>query len=290
MHACSHAPRYARRSEANVESVVALIASTPYSAQLAGPLAGITANVSNAIELYARENRGFDGRVEAALARLRESARRYAGRIVQATSLGAEDQVITDLIARHGLPIAIATLDTGKLRAETLETLATTERHHDLAIERHRPDGDAVIRFVRRHGDEAMYRSVDLRKACCALRKTAPLERLLKGRDAWVTGLRQEQSTDRGSVEEEAIDERGRAKINPLATWSWSDVWHYMDVHAVPYNALHDRFFPSIGCAPCTRAVSLGEDPRAGRWWWEQGVKECGLHSDRLANAAETPA
>ena len=123
-----------------------------------------------------------------------------------------------------------------------------------------------------------MYRSVDLRKGCCALRKTEPLERLLAGRDAWITGLRREQSVDRGGVEEESIDERGRAKLNPLAGWSWADVWHYIGVHGVPYNALHDQFFPSIGCAPCTRAVSLGEDARAGRWWWEQGVKECGLH------------
>jgi phosphoadenosine phosphosulfate reductase len=246
--------------------------------------------MSTAIELHAREQPGFDARVEAAVALLRRSAHVHAGSIVQASSLGAEDQVITDLIARHRLPIAIATLDTGKLHVETLETLAAVEQRYGLVVERHRPDSESAVRFVQRHGDDAMYRSVELRKACCALRKTAPLERLLEGRDAWVTGLRREQSVDRARVDEEAVDERGRAKINPLAAWSWADVWHYIDLHAVPYNALHDRFFPSIGCAPCTRAVGLGEDPRAGRWWWEQGVKECGLHEDRHVNVAETPA
>ena len=247
--------------------------------------------MSNAIHLHARAMPGFEARVANAGAALSRWAGRHAGRIVQASSLGAEDQVVTDLIASLRLPIAIATLDTGKLHDETLATIAATERHHGLAIERHAPASQAVLRFVARHGEDAMYRSVDLRKACCALRKTEPLERLLAGRDAWITGLRREQAAARGGVEEESVDERGRAKLNPLADWSWADVWHYIDIHRVPYNALHDRFFPSIGCAPCTRAVSLGEDARAGRWWWEEGaVKECGLHARHESDPAETHA
>jgi phosphoadenosine phosphosulfate reductase len=138
---------------------------------------------------------------------------------------------------------------------------------------------EATVRFVARHGPQAMYESVDLRRACCAIRKLEPLSRLLEGRDAWVTGLRREQSAHRADVPDEDRDDQGRVKFNPLADWSWADVWHFIAEHGVPYNPLHDRFMPSIGCAPCTRAIALGEDFRAGRWWWEQeGQKECGLH------------
>jgi phosphoadenosine phosphosulfate reductase len=233
---------------------------------------------TTAVELHARETPGFAARVANASALLTRWAATYTGRIVQTSSLGAEDQVVTDLIARQRLPIAIATLDTGKLHAETLGLIAKTEQRYGLAVERHGPATQAVLEFVARHGEDAMFRSVDLRKACCAMRKVAPLGRLLAGREAWITGLRREQSADRGEVALEVADSQGRVKLNPLADWSGADVWHYIDLHDVPYNALHDRFFPSIGCAPCTRAVALGEDFRAGRWWWERGVKECGLH------------
>jgi len=144
---------------------------------------------------------------------------------------------------------------------------------------------EAVIAFVGRHGRDAMRQSVELRKACCAMRKVEPLGRMLAGRTAWVTGLRREQSSERAEVHFESTDDAGRSKLSPLADWSWADVWHYLDVNDVPYNALHDRFYPSIGCAPCTRAVAVGEDFRAGRWWWEQGVKECGLHVAAPASA-----
>ncbi len=231
-----------------------------------------------ALSLHARETPGFDRRVEAACVALRRTAEAHPGRIVQATSLGAEDQVVTDLIARLGLDIAVATLDTGMLHDETLALLAATEQRYGLAVERHRPLAEAAIEFVGRHGELAMRRSVELRKACCGLRKVEPLARLLAGRDAWVTGLRRDQSSERAEVEVEERDAAGRLKLNPLADWSLADVWHYIGRHDVPYNVLHDRFFPSIGCAPCTRAVALGEDVRAGRWWWEQGSKECGLH------------
>ena len=233
----------------------------------------------DAIALHARERPGFEDRVEAAVALLAEAAHRHAGRIVQASSLGVEDQVVTDLIARHRLPIAVATLETGKLHPETLALIDTTERRHGLSIERHRPVAESVIAFVGRNGEDAMRRSVDLRKACCGMRKLEPLQRLLAGRDAWITGLRREQSTERSVVGERETGDDGRVKLSPLASWSNADTWHYVRLFDVPYNPLHDRFFQSIGCEPCTRATALGEDPRAGRWWWEQGVKECGLHT-----------
>lgn len=242
----------------------------------------IAASTGSAPALGAKPSAAFDQRVQDALATLRAAAQAFAGRIVQATSLGAEDMVLTDLIARHALPIAIATLDTGMLHAETLELLARAQRHYGLEIEAWRPDADAARDFVARHGPQAMYASVDLRHACCALRKLEPLSRMLQGRAAWVTGLRREQSAARGQAARRETDAQGRIKFSPLLDWTQGDVWHYIALHAVPYNPLHDQFFPSIGCAPCTRAVALGEDIRAGRWWWEQeGAKECGLHAEQ---------
>ena len=233
----------------------------------------------NAAQLHARATPGFDERVTQTLALLRKAARVHAGRIVQATSLGAEDMVLTDLIARHALPITLATLDTGKLHDETLALIARIEQHYGLKVQVFRPAQAAVVEFVAKHGERAMFDSTQLRKACCGLRKLEPLSRLLEGQGAWVTGLRREQSTQRAEVPQYEIEDTGRVKFNPLADWSWADVWHYIDINEVPYNALHDQFFPSIGCAPCTRAIALGEDFRAGRWWWEQeGAKECGLH------------
>jgi phosphoadenosine phosphosulfate reductase len=246
----------------------------------------------SAMALYARVTPGHDHRLEDSLALLRHAAREHRGTIVQATSLGAEDMVITDLIVRHDLPIAIATLDTGRLHDETLALADATERRYGLVIERFRPEATAALHFVREHGELAMRQSVALRKACCALRKLEPLARLLQGRTAWVTGLRREQSDARAEVPFEEHDaDAGLAKLNPLADWSQADVWHYIAHHGVPYNALHDRFFPSIGCEPCTRAVAVGEEVRAGRWWWEnQSAKECGLHvrdavSDEIGGA-----
>ncbi len=232
-----------------------------------------------AIDLYARRTPEFDTRVAHTLAVLQSAATQYGPRIVQASSLGAEDMVITDLIARHGLGIAVATLDTGRLHDQTLALLPRIEQRYGLVVEVYRPPAESVVRFVTTHGDDAMYRSVELRKACCALRKLEPLSRMLARREAWITGLRREQSDARGHVPFREADDTGRTKFNPLADWTWHDVWHYIATHDVPYNPLHDDFHPSIGCAPCTRAVAVGEDFRAGRWWWEQqGQKECGLH------------
>jgi phosphoadenosine phosphosulfate reductase len=242
-----------------------------------------------AIQLYARAGAQFDERVAHTVALLQSAASDHAGAIVQATSLGAEDMVLTDLIARHQLPIAVATLDTGKLHAQTLALIPRIESRYGLTVERHVPVQEQVLHFVRQHGEQPMFRSIELRKACCELRKLQPLARMLAARSAWVTGLRREQSANRGDVPFHERDNAARIKFNPLADWSWNDVWQYIATHDVPYNELHDQFFPSIGCEPCTRAIAVGEDFRAGRWWWEdEKAKECGLH---VANSnEESPA
>jgi phosphoadenosine phosphosulfate reductase len=233
----------------------------------------------NAIELHARGTPGFDERLNTTLAMLRKAAQVHAGRIVQATSLGAEDMVLTDLIARHRLPITLATLDTRMLHEQTLALIPRIEQHYGLPVQVFRPTEIAVIQFIAKNGERAMFDSVEQRKACCGVRKLEPLARLLEGMGAWVTGLRREQSAQRADVPPYEVEHTGRVKFNPLSAWSWADVWHYIGMHNVPYNALHDQFYPSIGCAPCTRAVALGEDFRAGRWWWEdESAKECGLH------------
>jgi phosphoadenosine phosphosulfate reductase len=233
----------------------------------------------SAIELHARRSDGFDARVANAVALLRSAARDHEGRVVQATSLGAEDMVVTDMISRHDLPIAVATLDTRLLHAQTLALIPAIKRRYRIDVERFSPRDETVVHFVRANGERAMFQSVELRKACCAVRKLEPLSRMLERRSAWITGMRREQSANRGAVAFSEPDAEGRAKFNPLADWTLADVWHYIAANEVPYNALHDQFYPSIGCAPCTRAIAAGEDLRSGRWWWEQEkTKECGLH------------
>mgnify|MGYP006148149581 FL=1 len=212
--------------------------------------------------------------------------------VTQASSLGAEDVVITHLINSLQLDIPVFVLETGALHTETLALLERTQAHSRAPINVFRPVTESVIQFVRDKGQDAIYQSMDLRKACCGVRKMEPLGRALKGQRAWITGLRQEQSTARAEVPLQDDSEVAKAsengstnaavgltKFNPLAQWTWGDVWHYIAENQVDYNPLHDQFFPSIGCAPCTRAISLGEEFRAGRWWWEdEAAKECGLH------------
>ena len=237
------------------------------------------ADALNAIALYARETPGHAERVDHSTDLLRQAALAHPGRVVQATSLGAEDMVVTDLIAKAQLKIAIGTLQTGKLHDETLALMDRLEAHWGVPLERYAPDPTTVVAFVDRHGELPMFESIDLRRACCGIRKLEPLGRMLDGRSAWITGLRREQSANRADVPETEVDDHGRTKYNVLADWSWADVWHYISAHGVPYNPLHDHFMPSIGCAPCTRAIAVGEDFRAGRWWWEDELaKECGLH------------
>ena len=240
-----------------------------------------------AVALYARPTAGFEDRVAHATAVLQSAAVDHAGQIVLATSLGAEDMVLTDLIARHQLGIAIATLETGQLHAETLALIPQIEQRYGLQIEVYRPVQSSAMHYVQIHGEKAMYDSVALRKACCNVRKMEPLGRMLAGRDAWVSGLRRAQSNARAVVPFRETDDNGRAKYSPLADWSSADVWHYIERHDVPYNPLHDEFMPSIGCAPCTRAIAVGEDFRSGRWWWEdEAQKECGLHVKQPTGAA----
>lgn len=222
-----------------------------------------------------------DARVGEAQALLRQAAAAYRP-LKQASSLGAEDVVITHLINALKLDIPVFVLDTGALHNETLALLERTQATSRATIEVYRPQHEQVMHFVRHQGQDAIYRSVALRKSCCDLRKMEPLGRALQGQNAWVTGLRREQSPSRAAVDLIDTSEqasKGLTKLNPLANWTWGDVWHYIATHNVDYNPLHDAFFPSIGCAPCTRAISLGEDFRAGRWWWEdETAKECGLH------------
>lgn len=233
----------------------------------------------SAISLYSRHTPGYEDRVAHALEVLKQAAAAHAQRIMQATSLCAEDMVITDLVARHGLPVALGTLDTGMLHEPTVELITRIEKRYGLTVEIYKPVNEAVVQFVKTNGERAMYQSIELRKACCGIRKLEPLARMLQNRTAWITGLRREQSSVRGVVSFSETDDRGRAKVNPLADWTWNDVWYYIATNDVPYNPLHDEFMPSIGCAPCTRAIAVGEDFRAGRWWWEdEKAKECGLH------------
>lgn len=234
----------------------------------------------NAIALYAQRSADHEKKLEHTVELLRAAAAEHSGKVVQATSLGVEDMVVTDLIARHDIPIALGTLETGMLHPQTVDLIGRIEAHYPgQKVEVYRPVQESVVHFVKANGDKAMYQSIDLRKTCCRIRKLQPLARMLQGRTAWVTGLRREQSNDRGDVPFRDQDDQGRIKFNPLADWTWGDVWAYVQEHGVPYNPLHDEFMPSIGCAPCTRAIAVGEDFRAGRWWWEQeGQKECGLH------------
>lgn len=234
-----------------------------------------------AIELNARPSRDFEDKLAQTRQLLIRAAVEFSP-LKQASSLGAEDVVITHLINALELDIPVFVLETGALHDETLALLGRTQAGSRAPVEVYRPVEENVIRFVGREGKDAMYRSIELRKACCQIRKLEPLGRALAGQKAWITGLRREQSNARAEVPLVDVGEmpvNGRTKFNPLADWTWGDVWHYIAINQVDYNPLHDQFFPSIGCAPCTRAISLGEDFRAGRWWWEdEAAKECGLH------------
>ncbi|MBQ0822714.1 phosphoadenylyl-sulfate reductase [Microvirga sp. HBU67558] len=214
--------------------------------------------------------------------RLALASRAINGRLVFTTSFGLEDQAITHAIFRAGLDIHIelVTLDTGRLFPETYDLWAQTEERYGRRINAVSPDRSDLEALVARQGVNGFRHSVEARKACCDIRKVEPLGRALAGAAGWVTGLRAEQSAFRAAVPLALQDEVYRLiKLNPLADWSRQDLVRYVTDNAVPYNPLHDQGYPSIGCAPCTRAVRLGEPERAGRWWWEQEAKkECGLH------------
>lgn len=208
----------------------------------------------------------------------------FAPRLALASSFGLEDMVLIDMLSKLESTITIFTLDTGRLQEETYDVMERTRERYKVAIESYFPGRDEVEALERERGFYSFRRSVEERKFCCRVRKVEPLGRALKGVDAWVTGLRREQAATRTGIDAVEIDASHGSivKINPLTDWTESQVLAYIREHHVPYNALHDQGFPSIGCAPCTRAIKPGEDVRAGRWWWESPTtKECGLHLDR---------
>jgi phosphoadenosine phosphosulfate reductase len=205
----------------------------------------------------------------------------YKGRIAFASSLGAEDQVLTHMIAAIDPTVKIFTLDTGRLFPETYDLIDRTNSRYNIKMEVFFPDSEKVEPMVKEKGINLFYESVENRKLCCHIRKIEPLHRALEGYEMWMTGLRRDQSVTRNHFSLVEIDDNnhGRVKVNPLIDWSESDIWDFIKKHNIPYNKLHDRGFPSIGCQPCTRAIQPGEDLRAGRWWWEMPEhKECGLH------------
>jgi phosphoadenosine phosphosulfate reductase len=205
----------------------------------------------------------------------------YKGKIALSSSLSIEDQVLTDLVAKIDKQTRIFTLDTGRLFPETYSLIDSTNKKYGINIEVFFPDHNRVEEMVKTNGINLFYDSIDKRKQCCQVRKLEPLKRAFEGLEVWICGLRQEQSVTRLGVKEVEWDEaNGIIKINPLVRWLEKDVWDYIKTNNVPYNELHDKGFPSIGCQPCTRAIKPGEDLRAGRWWWEEPEhKECGLHN-----------
>jgi len=218
-------------------------------------------------------------KTEQVTALLKKAAQQFPA-ITFANSLGAEDMVITDLILRQQLPIEIFSLDTGRLPPETYALMQALEQQYQTKLNLYFPQAEPVEQYVRQNGINAFYDSIEMRKRCCQIRKVEPLRRALSGKQAWITGMRAEQSATRAGLAKQEFDAgNGLEKFNPLSDWTEQEVWAYIRIHQVPYNQLHDAFYPSIGCAPCTRAVAMGEDVRAGRWWWEDpNSKECGLH------------
>jgi len=203
----------------------------------------------------------------------------FPGKVVFSSSLGQEDQVLTDIIFKNNLPVKIFTIDTGRLFNETYELLDKTTARYKKQVQVYFPEAADVETFVATKGINSFYESVDNRKGCCYIRKVKPLNRALEGAHVWITGLRAEQSENRKDMPIIEWDEnRQLYKFNPLIHWTYDEVLDYIKEFNVPYNTLHDKGFISIGCAPCTRAIEPGEDARAGRWWWEASHKECGLH------------
>lgn len=215
---------------------------------------------------------------------------RFGNQVALACSFGVEDVVLTDMMLRITPAARIFTIDTGRLPQETYDLMERVRERYGVRIEVFTPRSSLLEKMITEHGPNLFYRSVELRKRCCNVRKVEPLGRALHGLSAWVCGLRREQAVTRQQIMKLEIDEAhgGILKINPLADWSDEDVWSYVRDRDLPFNALHDRGYPSIGCAPCTRAVEAGEDIRAGRWWWEAPEhKECGLHSVRQRQIRE---
>jgi len=222
---------------------------------------------------------GLERKAGAVHAQLAAALARH-GRLVYSNSLGAEAMVLTDIIATQLPEIDMFSIDTGRLYEETHELLEKLQRRYRRAIRVVYPDAAALERLVARQGVNGFYHSLEARLECCRIRKVEPFKRAIAGYDGWITGLRREQSAARAAAEAVEWDaEHGLYKVSPLLEWTEAEVWQYIRARRLPYNPLHDRQFPSIGCAPCTRAIQPGESRRAGRWWWEQPeTRECGLH------------
>ena len=226
---------------------------------------------------------GLNAKIEQVKEVLATAAREFAPATF-ANSLGAEDMVLTDLIAKFQPDIVMFSLDTGRLPQETYDLMQAVRESYSVPLHIYFPESEQVERYVAQNGVNGFYDSVENRKACCHIRKVAPLKRALQGKKAWLTGMRRDQAVTRGGLAVSSFDaDHGLQKFNPLLDWSNAEVWEYLKQNDVPYNKLHDRFFPSIGCAPCTRSVTPGEDIRSGRWWWENPEnKECGLHVGKI--------
>ena len=223
---------------------------------------------------------GLQQKVEQVKATLTTAVRDFSP-VTFANSLGAEDMVLTDLIAKSfGSNIEMFSLDTGRLPQETYDLMQTLRERYSVPLKIYFPDARQIEEYVAKNGVNGFYDSVENRKGCCHIRKVEPLKRALAGKRAWITGMRHEQAVTRAGLEVSAFDaDHGLQKFNPLLEWTNAEVWEYLKQNDVPYNKLHDQFYPSIGCAPCTRAITPGEDIRSGRWWWENPQnKECGLH------------
>lgn len=218
-------------------------------------------------------------KIDAAKQLLEQIAADYSPAVL-ATSYGAEDMVLMDLIAKFAPTIGIFTLDTGRLPKETYDLMQQVKQHYQLKVDVFYPEALSLEQFVTQNGPNAFYDSVELRKQCCGIRKVAPLNRALTGKKAWLTGMRRSQSVTRNELPVSEWDaDHGLQKFSPLTDWSNGEVWKYIRAFDVPFNELHNQGYASIGCAPCTRAITPGEDIRAGRWWWENPeTKECGLH------------
>ena len=222
-------------------------------------------------------------KVEQVVAVLTEAVHDYAP-VAFANSLSAEDMVLMDLIDRYNFDIMMFSLDTGRLPQETYDLMQAVRKRYKSPLRIYFPNVKQIEEYIAKNGVNGFYESVDLRKGCCHIRKVEPLRRALNGKRAWITGMRQDQAVSRINLKLSAYDMDNRMqKFNPLLEWCHEDVWQYIKENEVPYNKLHDDFYPSIGCAPCTRAVTPGEDVRAGRWWWESPEnKECGLHVGKV--------
>ncbi len=231
----------------------------------------------------------MQARIDESIELLKQAEDQYAPGLVFACSFGAEDVVLVDLIGRHASGIQIITLDTGRLPQPTYDVMDACREKYGVDIKVCFPDAAEVEQMVRGQGVNLFYHAVENRKRCCEIRKIHPLRRALAGKRAWITGLRRDQSDSRqemAAIEDD--DFFGLKKFNPLIEWTENEVWDYIRKFDVPYNALHDQHYPSIGCLPCTRAITVGEDLRSGRWWWEheEGVAECGLHASPIKGKA----